>query len=60
MSHRVPRVIPFLLLGATACGDASLTASSNFPREGEDDRGATVRVVAEDAPQTSEPETGHR
>jgi hypothetical protein len=59
MSRRIIRVIPFLLLGVTACGDASLTASSNFPREGEDDRGATVRVEAEDKPRT-EDESGHR
>jgi hypothetical protein len=48
MSHRVTRVIPFILLGASACGDASLTASSNFPSVGKDDSGATVRVEAED------------
>jgi hypothetical protein len=48
MSHRVRLVILFLLFGNTACGDASLTASSNFPREGKDDRGVTVRVAAED------------
>jgi hypothetical protein len=53
MSHRVTRVIPFILLGATACGDASLTASSNFPRVGRDDRGATVRVEAEDKANTA-------
>jgi hypothetical protein len=59
MSPRVARAIPFLLLGTTACGDATITATSTFPRQGEDNRGATVRVVAEEAPQRSEPEIGH-
>jgi hypothetical protein len=39
--------------------DATITATSNFPRQGGDNRGATVRVVAEDAPQ-SEDEIGRR
>jgi hypothetical protein len=59
MRRRVTRVVPLLLLGATACGDASLTASSNFPRDGKDDRGATVRVEAEDKARTAD-ESGHR
>ena len=59
MSRRVTRVVPLLLLGATACGDARLTASSNFPRDGKDDRGATVRVEAEDKARTAD-ESGHR
>jgi hypothetical protein len=52
MRSRVARVMPFLLLGTTACGDATITATSNFPRQGDANRGATVRVVAEEAPQT--------
>jgi hypothetical protein len=59
MSRRVTRVIPLLLLGATACGDASLTASSNFPRDAKDDRGATVRVGAEHKTRTAD-ESEHR
>jgi hypothetical protein len=59
MSRGVTRVIPLLLLGATACGDASITASSNFPRDGKDNRGATVRVEAEDKARTAD-EGGHR
>jgi hypothetical protein len=51
--------MPFLLLGTTACGDATITATSNFPRQGDDNRGATVRVVAEEALQT-EHDTGDR
>jgi hypothetical protein len=47
VTHRYGKTVavknPFLLLGATACGDASLTASSNFPREGEDRRTRPVQ-----------------
>jgi hypothetical protein len=57
--RRLTRLIPFLLLGTTACGDAAITATSNFPRQGEDNHGATVRVVAED-PMQSEADVGHR
>jgi hypothetical protein len=57
--RRLTRLIPFLLLGTTACGNGTITATSNFPRQGGDNRGATVRVVAEGAPQ-SEDEIGHR
>jgi len=59
MSRRVTRVIPLLLLGATACGDASLTATSNFPRDGKDDHGATIRVGTEDRARTAD-ESGDR
>jgi hypothetical protein len=58
--RRLTRLIPFLLLGAAACGDATVTATSNFPRVGEDNRGATVRVVAEEDPMQSEADVGHR
>jgi hypothetical protein len=57
--RRLTRLIPFLLLGTTACGNATITATSNFPRQGEDNRGATVSVVAED-PMQSESHVGHR
>ncbi len=59
MSCRVTRALPLILLGTTACGDATITATSHFPKRDEDNRGATVRVVAEEAPQRSEPEISH-
>jgi hypothetical protein len=59
MNRRVTRVLFFILLGATACGDASITASSNFRREGQDDRGATVRIEAEET-SPAEGENGRR
>jgi hypothetical protein len=59
LRRRAPRVIPLLLLGATACGDASLTATSRFPRNGKDDHGATIRVGTEDRARTAD-ESGDR
>ena len=59
--RRLTRLIPpLLLLGTTACGDATITATSNFPRQGHTGSGATVRVVAEEAPQPGEPAIDHR
>jgi hypothetical protein len=34
MTLRVARAIPLLLLGTTACGDATITVTSNVPRQG--------------------------
>jgi hypothetical protein len=54
MAGRIMRVIPVLLLATTACGDVSLTASSNFTREGKDGRGATVRIETEEISPTAD------
>jgi hypothetical protein len=43
-----PRLIPLLLLGVTACGDATVIVRSDVPRDGQGS-GASVRVVAADA-----------
>jgi hypothetical protein len=34
MTLRVARAIPLLLLGTTACGDATVTVTSHVPRQG--------------------------
>ena len=54
MPRRVTGLIPLLLLGVTACGDATVIVRSEVPRAGQGS-GATVRVVAEEAPDRRAP-----
>jgi hypothetical protein len=49
MPRRVTGLIPLLLLGVTACGDATAIIRSDVHREGQD-TGATMRGVTENAP----------